>query len=158
AICRSAAPNALAASATPLIWSGISPQGLLLAVGDSAAAGDVEGLTVALRSGMAGRPLVVETCWPLPAESLVAATFSFAPFCTYHQSPAALPASKSNTPKIDNTSLPLDPVFAEASPNTGASSSNVAALLFNSGATTSLNIGVDSGADITTSGAATIAG
>ena len=68
----------------------------------------------------------------------------------YHQSPP--PASKSNAPKTANTSLLLDPVFANTSLNNGAK------LLFDSEATTSFNIGVAIGAGVTAPGAATLAG
>jgi len=40
--------------ATPVVWSGINPQSLLLAGSDFAAGGDLEGLTVALSSCVAG--------------------------------------------------------------------------------------------------------
>ena len=40
--------------ATLVVWSGINLQSLLLASGDFAAGGDVEGLTVALSSCVAG--------------------------------------------------------------------------------------------------------
>jgi len=40
--------------ATPVVWSGINPQSLLLAGSDFAAGGDVEGQTVALSSRVAG--------------------------------------------------------------------------------------------------------
>jgi hypothetical protein len=68
----------------------------------------------------------------------------------YPQSPP--PASKSNAPKIANTSLLLDPVFANTSPNNGAT------LLFDSEATTSFNIDVAIGAGVKAPGPATVAG
>jgi hypothetical protein len=120
-----------------------------------AAAGDVDGLTVALSPGAAGWPLAVEAP---PAESLLAATFSFPPFCTYHKSMATPPASKSNAQKTSNANFRLDPVFANTSPNAGAAPSDVDTLLFDLGVTISLNFEVIIDTGVTTSGAAAIEG
>jgi hypothetical protein len=67
-------------------------------------------------------------------------------------------ASKSNAPKTSNTSFPRDPIIGDTPPNAGAALSDVAILLFGSGVTNSLNFGVFIGADVTTPGAATVAG